>query len=335
MLAPGLVTLLASSTGLPASQRALPRPFAPAARGPTQPQRHASPPHPTVRGTPGSSATPRCALGDMGYFWQRRGHAGGAADQSLPGVRHRWAVAGKEQWPCGSWDSRVWGGLGHRQRRAPPWELALPSVSACSARSSGRGRLDVPWLPVPGAPLCRAHCCQRQRRGRDPAPRHPLPSPCCAQPAPSATFPCPGTLPSAGPSFGGPSTVLGHGHQLEGARHASACICWGCGTPQWAHEGLLPHAGVGQRGVSLCHGSAAADPHGGRAANTSAVPLAKETSRPQQERRKEEPDGSTHAGKASMPEAPVVRGWRCQTQAPSPTLGVGGAGRSLVPTLVC
>lgn len=120
-------------------QRALPGPFAPAAHSPAQPQRHASPP-PMMRGTPGSSATPWCALGDTGYFWQRRGHAGGAADQSLPRVRHRWAVAGKEQWPCaaGTAGSGVARATGSAEHLPGSWHClaSVPAVLGAAVTAS-------------------------------------------------------------------------------------------------------------------------------------------------------------------------------------------------------
>ena len=87
-------------------------------------------------------------------------------------VRRRWAVAGKEQWPLRSCDAGVWGSADHRQHRAPSQELVLPSIGARSAQSSRHCWLDVPWPPVLGAPLCCVHGCQRQHRGKDPAPHH-------------------------------------------------------------------------------------------------------------------------------------------------------------------
>lgn len=72
--------------------------------------------------------------------------------------------------------------------------------------------------------------------------------------------------------------------------HVGGCICWDCRE----HRGLLPHAGVGQCGMTLCRVSEAADPGTGRAANT-ALPATAER-RPcahRQERR----EGKHSAGK--------------------------------------
>lgn len=183
-------------------------------------------------------------------------------------VRCRKAAAGKEQWPraagmAGSGVARTTGSAEHPPRSwhcpvsaptvlgavvAAGWTChghrCREPISAMStaARGSTAGRtwLHITTSPHPAVP------------NRLPVPRSPAPAPC----------------PQLGPGFGGTSTTPSSGHQVEGAWHTSGCICWGCGTPQWAHRGLLPHAGIGQRGVFLCHGSAAADPHGGRAANT-------------------------------------------------------------------
>lgn len=156
-----------------------------------------------------------------------------------------------------------------------------------------------------------------------------------------ATFPCPSTSSSARTRLWGTPATLSCGHWVEGAQHMSGHICWGCGTPQWAHRGLLPHAGVGQHSMFPCHGSAAADPCRGWAANTrrcSAATAAKGRSSAHggRGRKRNQPrDGCAQAGKGSMPAAPALGGQRCHTQAPSSALGVGAVGRLLAPAFMC
>lgn len=122
-----------------------------------------------------------------------------------------------------------------------------------------------------------------------------------------------------------------HGHRVGGAQCVSGCICRGHGVPQWALSGLLPCAGIGQCGMSLCHGSAAADPCGGRAANTRRCSAGGGTPRSR--------DGT--GGKRNQPRGSCATwGWvnagsrgaggrGCQTQVP--TSALGGSGTALMP----
>lgn len=178
----------------------LPRPFAPAACGAAQPWHRAGPQYPQDEG----SLLPT----DRG---QRCGHAEIAMDQ-LSLLWCQWAVAEREQCLCVV-EQKALGWPGPLSAQAPPRSWHCPAVPA------------EPWVaPLPaGGAAAPLSCALVPTRDLAPYP-HRLLSLCCAQLAPSATFPALASHPQLWPGFEGSPTTPSHKQWVKGAWPVNWCL---------------------------------------------------------------------------------------------------------------